>query len=57
MHVPRPLFGVRRFVFVLQYSITLKGLYVTLTLTINRGLQSGNTVLICFLERLCEGAK
>ena len=53
MHVPRPLFDVRRFVFVLQYNFKRP---LTLTLTINRGLQSGNIVLICFLERLCGGA-
>ena len=49
MHVPRSLFDVRRFVFVLQYNFKRP---LTLTLTINRGLQSGNIVLICFLERL-----
>ena len=42
MHVPRPLFDVRRFVFVLQYNFKRP---LTLTLTINRGLQSGNIVL------------
>ena len=47
MHVPRPLFDVRRFVFVLQYNFKRP---LTLTLTINRGLQSGNIVLI-FLRR------
>ena len=50
MHVPCPLFDVRRFVFVLQYNFKRP---LTLTLMINRGLQSGNIVLICFLERLC----
>ena len=55
MHVPHPLFDVRRFVFVLQYNFKRP---LTLTLImINRGLQSGNIVLICFLERLCGGAK
>ena len=47
MHVPRPLFDVRRFVFVLQYNFKR---HLTLTLTINGGLQSSNIVLICFLE-------
>ena len=51
MHVPCPLFDVRCFVFVLQYNFKRP---LTLTLTINRGLQSGNIVLICFLERLCK---
>ena len=50
MHVPRPLFDVRRFVFVLHYNFKRP---LTLTLTIKRGLHSGNIVLICFLERLC----
>ena len=54
MHVPRPLFDVRCFVFVLQCNFKRP---LTLTLTINGGLQSGNTVLICFLERLREGTK
>ena len=49
MHVPRPLFDVRRFVFVRKYNFKRP---LTLTLTINRGLQSGNIVLICFLETL-----
>ena len=49
MHVPRPLFDVRHFVFVLQYNFKRP---LTQTLTINRGLQSVNIVLICFLERL-----
>ena len=39
MYVPRPLFDVRRFVFLLQYNFKRP---LTLTLTINRGLQSGN---------------
>ena len=61
MHVPRPLFDVRRFVLLLQYNFKRP---LTLTLTMNRGLRSGNIVLrsgnivlICFLERLCGGAK
>ena len=49
MHVPRPFFDMRCLVFVLQYNF--KG-PLTLTLMINTGLQSGNIVLICFLERL-----
>ena len=51
MHVPRPLFDVSHFIFVLQYNFKRPS---TLTLMINRGLQSGNIVLICFLEDFAE---
>ena len=49
MHVPRPLFDVRRFVFVLQYNFKRP---LTLTLTINRGLQSGNNIIIVLICKI-----
>ena len=51
MHVPRPLFDVTRFVFVLHYNFKRP---LTLTLAINRGLQSSNIVLIFFLKDFAE---
>ena len=49
MHVPRPLFDVRCFVFVLQYNFKRP---LTLTLTINRGLQSGNNIIIVLICKI-----
>ena len=45
MHVPRPFFKLRHFVFVLQYNFNSD-------INDNIGLQSVNIVLNCFLERL-----
>ena len=53
MHVLRPLLDLRHFIFVLQYNFKMP---LTLTLMINRSLQSINIVLICFLKRLCAKA-
>ena len=50
MHMPRPLFELRRFVFVLQYK-----LIKAFNSDMNKigGLQSISVALFCFLERFC----
>ena len=54
MHMPRPLFELRHFVFVLQYK-----LIKAFNSDINKkgGLQSISIALFCFLERFCGGTK
>ena len=54
MHVPCPLLQLKHF--ILYCGIALKKL-LTLTRIMNRGLRSISLVLVCFLERLCRGAK
>ena len=50
MHMPRPLFELRRFIFALQYKFIK-----TFNSDMNdkRGLQSVSIALFCFLERFC----
>ena len=54
MHVPRPLFELRRFVFVLQYKF-IKAF--NSDMNEKRILQSISIALFCFLERFCGGDK
>ena len=54
MHMPRPLFELRRFVFAQQYKF-IKAF--NSDMNDKRGLQSVSIALFCFLERFCGGAK
>ena len=53
MHVPRPHFQLRHFVFVLQYNF--KKAFNSNMNDINRGLQGISLALVCILERLHGG--
>ena len=54
MHMPRPLFELRRFVFVIQYKF-IKAF--NFDINDKGGLQSVSIALFCFLERFCGGAE
>ena len=54
MHMPCPLFELRRFVFVLQYKFIK---VFNSDMYDKRRLQSISIALFCFLERFCGGTK